>query len=259
MATSPSAGLLAPILSLTICACSGVPRATKGGVLTDLWTGISTTDYLRTRGIGAPSPRAVGRTHRRGSSRAAALAMARYELLAVVAGVKLEGGVTVAQLAERDSLVRELADDVVKGASEVLTEWTDSDDCVVTIELRRATVERLIQQKSRREKDLEKRLARAIDDAKRANLALEIASMSPRDRRRWDAAAERAAEAKRVADKVERLERMVENYDPNNGAHVAAVMEATVEVGTELNEDHDESCWFPLMSCFWDRPGEDSR
>lgn len=259
MATSPSAGLVAPILSLTICACSGVPRATKGGVLTDLWTGISTTDYLRTRGIGAPSPRAVGRTHRRGSSRAAALAMARYELLAVVAGVKLEGGVTVAQLAERDSLVRELADDVVKGAHEVLTEWTDSDDCVVTLELRRSTVERLVQQKSRREKDLERRLARSIDDARRANMALEIATMSRRDRRKWGEAAERAAEAKRLAERVDRLQHMVDHYDPNNGSHNAAMLSEIVDVGTELNKDHAESCWLPLTACFWDRPGEDSR
>lgn len=259
MAIKPSLGLLAASMVLALSACSSIPRATKGGALADLWTGISNRDYLRTRGIGSPPSHAAGRTHRRGASRAAALAMARYELLVVVHGVKLEGGVTVAQLAERDSVVRELADDVVKGAHEVLTEWTDADDCVATIELRRSTVERLIQQKSKREKDLEKRLARAIDDARRADIALEVATMSKRDRRRWGAAAERAAEAKRMSERVDRLGRMVENYDPNNGSHVAAVMEATVEVGTELNKDHDESCWFPLMSCYWNRPGEDSR
>jgi len=100
--------------------------------------------------------------------------MARKDLLATVDGVRISGGVTIQQLAERDSLFRELADDIVKGGDEILCEWTKTDDAVVTLELKRSTVERLIQKKTEHEVDLEARVAHDIDEVQRLNDTIDI-------------------------------------------------------------------------------------
>lgn len=202
--------------AIMIAGCAGVPRATKGGALKDLWGSISTKDYIRTRGIGVPPLGATGRTHRRGASRSAALGMARYELLAIVSGVKLSGGVTIAQLAERDSLIRELADDLVKGAHEVLTEWTETDDCVVTLEMRKSTVERLIEKKSRREMDLEKRLG-------------------------WQTLA--------VLDLKEQLQEATAPTE--NEGQSTADHDVTEAQNSAQNAALCEPCWNPLSHCYW--------
>lgn len=149
--------MIALVVLLSGCA-SAPPRATKNGKVLDIWSGISTKDFIRVRGIGAVQPEIVGQVARRGASRNAALVSARYQLLALVRGVKLEGGVTISQLMEQDSLIREIANEIVAGGEEVLTEWLPDDGCVVTLELKRSKVERLIQEKSLHEKDLEQRV-----------------------------------------------------------------------------------------------------
>ena len=144
--------------------CASLPRATQSGRLLDVWSKISDKSYIRTRGIGGVPAGTTGQTARRGASRNAGLVAARYELLSVIKGVKLSGGITIAQLMEKDSVVRELADDLVRGGEEVQTEWLNDDGCVITLELRRATVERLIQEKSDRERGLEARIAKDIKE-----------------------------------------------------------------------------------------------
>ncbi len=157
------------VLLLALSGCASVPRATQGGRLLDIWSQVSTKESLRVRGICTATDWAKGRTSRRATSRNAALVAARYELLGVIKGVKLEGGVTMAQLMEKDSLIREIANEVVSGGDEVLTEWLPDDGCVVTLELKRSKVERLIHEKSQREKGLEKRVAKDIAEINRLN------------------------------------------------------------------------------------------
>ncbi len=157
-------------LVLTALGCSHVPRATENGNLKVLWSKISDKSYIRTRGIGVAPAKTRGLTARRGLSRSAALVDARFNLLAMIKGVRVSAGVTVAQLMEKDSLVQELANDVVRGGDEILTEWTADGGAVVTLELKRSTVERLINEKSEREKGLENRIAKdikEIEDLKR--------------------------------------------------------------------------------------------
>jgi hypothetical protein len=172
-------------VALLASGCASLPRATQGGKLLDVWSKISDKSYIRTRGVGAVPAGAIGQTARRGVSRNAALLAARYELLSVIKGVKLSGGITVAQLAEKDSLIRELANDLVMGGEEVQSEWLSDDGCVITLELRRATVERLIQEKSDRERGLEKRIAKDIREIEKLNRLLatavhsEILDMDP--------------------------------------------------------------------------------
>jgi len=166
--TSPLNITLGVALSaIMISGCASVPRATEGGQLKSFWGKISSRDYVRTRGVGAAPAKTQGLTARRGASRSAALVDARYNLLATIKGVRVSAGVTVAQLMERDSIVRELANDMVNGGDEILTEWTADDGCVSTLELKRSTVERLIQEKSAREKGLERRIAKDIEEIER--------------------------------------------------------------------------------------------
>lgn len=159
---------LAQIIVLGLLSgCAGVPRATQGGRVLDIWSQVSTKDFIRVRGIGAVGTGIRGLTARRGASRNAALVSARYELLAVIKGVKLDGGITMAQLIEKDSLIREIANEVVSGGDEVKTEWLIDDGCVVTLELKRSKVERLIKEKSEREKGLERRIEKDLDDIRK--------------------------------------------------------------------------------------------
>lgn len=238
--------------AIMIAGCSHVSRATSGGKLLDLWGQVSDKAYIRVRGIGATKPTAVGLTARRGASRDAALVAARYQLLSVIKGVKLEGGITMSQLMERDSLVREIANEIVRGGEEVLTEWTADDGAVVTLELRRSKVERLIHEKSKREKDLEQRVARAITEIKRLNGALDIALMSPGAERKWGEVRERATKVKRLSDDVNRLETMLDAAEKSQTNDLdGAILEQVIDTSSRLAEEEKANCWSPFSACYW--------
>jgi hypothetical protein len=107
------------------------------------------------------------------------LVAARYNLLALIKGVRLSGGVTVSQLIERDSIIAEIANEVVSGGEEVLTEWTRDGGCVVTLELKRSTVVMLIQKESQREMDLALRIDQDIEEIQSLAQALAKAIKNP--------------------------------------------------------------------------------
>lgn len=127
---------------MALAACHDVDKAVVKGKVKDLWPQVSDSEFLRTRGVGVPPENARGLTRRRGLSRNAALVSARYEMLAVLKGVKVGGGLTVGDLMQKDSKVKEAADRIISGAVEVQTEWAADDGCVVTLEVRRDEVER---------------------------------------------------------------------------------------------------------------------
>lgn len=238
--------------AIMVSGCASVPRATDGGRVLDIWSKVSTRDFIRVRGIGATNPTARGLTARRGASRSAALVAARYQLLSVIKGVKLEGGVTVAQLMERDSLVREIADEVVAGGDEVKTEWTSDDGCVVTLELRRSKVERLISEKSKREIDMEARLRRSISEIERLNLAVYVASMSKSDRKDWAHVQELALKAKRLGDDIDRIDKMIDlEKKQNTNMYDRAILEQVIDTSSRLAEEEKANCWSPFSACYW--------
>jgi hypothetical protein len=166
-------------LVVLLSACASIPRATVQGRLAEAWTQISSSEFVRVRGIGVANTKVRGLTRRRGLSRDAALVAARYNLLALIKGVRLSGGITVSQLIERDSLIAEVANEVVSGGEEVLTEWTKDGGCVVTLELKRSTVEQLIQKESQRERDLALRVAQDMEEIQSLAQALAEAIKNP--------------------------------------------------------------------------------
>lgn len=91
-------------------------------------------------GIGASDPDLPTVTQRKALARDAAIAKAQYELMSLVKGVKLEGGVTVSQAMEEDSELTARVDDVIRGAAVVKSEFTGDGGCVATVRLPKAAL-----------------------------------------------------------------------------------------------------------------------
>lgn len=143
------AGILLGLALLSACAHDR--RALKQGAVRDVWNAQSDETTIRLRGIGVAPESTQGDTLKKGRARAAALVNARWELAAMLKGVRLQGGVSVASLVEKDSRVRETMDQIISGAEEVLTEYTADGGAVVLIELPRAKVEAMLQATAERE------------------------------------------------------------------------------------------------------------
>jgi hypothetical protein len=92
-------------------------------------------NYLEAIGIGAADQNLTNSTQRRATSRNAAIVAAQYEMLSMVKGVELEGGIRVEKAMETDSLLQTKIDAAIKGAEIIKTEWTNDDGCLVTIRL----------------------------------------------------------------------------------------------------------------------------
>jgi hypothetical protein len=153
--------LLAVVVVLfPMVGCRDEQKGLSKGQIKDLWTQVSDEDYVRVRGIGAAPEQFKDMTRRRGMARNAALVAGRYELLQVIKGLTLTGGLTVGQLMQTEGQIREIADRVIAGAEEKLTEFSKDDGCVVLLELRRDKVEQVL-----RETDAWDRpaLSRAVD------------------------------------------------------------------------------------------------
>jgi hypothetical protein len=91
--------------------------------------------YFETIGIGAADSTLNNTTQRKATSRDAAIVQAQYEMLSIIKGVQLEGGITVQKAMETDSHLETSIKEMIKGAEIVKTEWTNDDGCVVTLRL----------------------------------------------------------------------------------------------------------------------------
>jgi hypothetical protein len=130
------------IASCTNKAEKGV--VSSGGEINREWVeeGI-TRDAVYARGIGAADQTLENKTQRMATSRNAAIVNAQYNLLSMVKGVELEGGITVEKAIETDSLLATKIDAVIKGAQVVRTEWTADDGCVVILKLPKSMLKEL--------------------------------------------------------------------------------------------------------------------
>ena len=91
--------------------------------------------YLEAIGIGAADQNLTNSTQRRATSRNAAIVAAQYEMLSMIKGVQLEGGIRVEKAMETDSLLQTKIDASIKAAEIIKSEWTNDDGCLVTIRL----------------------------------------------------------------------------------------------------------------------------
>ena len=102
------------------------------------------SNYIETIGIGAADSSLTNTTQRRATSRDAAIVQAQYEMLSIVKGVQLEGGITVEKAIETDSNLETKVKETIKGAQIIKTEWTSDDGCLVTLRLEKKRLESLM-------------------------------------------------------------------------------------------------------------------
>ena len=125
--------------------CAADRRALTGErAIRDVWSLASDSTFIRVRAVGAVPPGITDQTRRRGLSRNAALAGARYEMSVLLRGVRTTGGLTVASLIEKDSRIKEQMDQVISGAEEELVEFTRDDGAVVLLRIERSKVDDML-------------------------------------------------------------------------------------------------------------------
>ena len=128
-----------------LAACSGPQnRVQKGQVQNTLDQAADKGAYFESIGIGAADPAIPTDTQRKALSRDAAIVKAQYEMLSMVKGVQIEGGITVARSIETNSDLETHIKQVIAGAEIVKSEFTSDNGCVVTIRLKKSRLEELM-------------------------------------------------------------------------------------------------------------------
>ncbi len=124
------------LVAFVLNSCAPKSEFIKNGEInrTIGYEAVGENDIMAT-GIGAADPAIENKTQRLAMSRNAAIVQAQYEMLTVIKGVTLTGGITVARAMETDSLLASKINAEIKGAEIVKAEWTADDGCVVTLKL----------------------------------------------------------------------------------------------------------------------------
>ena len=132
------AAVLASVAGLFF-GCASNPNSgtvSKAGEIQREWVEEGITDnYIFARGIGAADQKLDNKTQRMATSRNASIVNAQYNMLSIIKGVKLEGGITVEKAMETDSVLATSIDATIKGAQVVRSEWTADDGCVIILRL----------------------------------------------------------------------------------------------------------------------------
>ncbi len=129
------------ILALALFAwgCASSPDkgmvSTKGEIEKEWVEEGMTKDAFFARGIGAADQALTNKTQKMATSRNAAIVNAQYNMLTLLKGANLEGGIAVSKAIESDSQLETSINAVIKGAQIVKTEWTSDDGCVVVLKL----------------------------------------------------------------------------------------------------------------------------
>lgn len=127
--------VLSTALFLAACGSGNKSYVKKGELDRTLDQEAINKRYLEAVGIGAADSTLTNSTQRKATSRNAAIVAAQYEMLSMVKGVELEGGIRVEKAIETDSVLQTKIDAAIKGAEIIKSEWTNDDGCVVTLRL----------------------------------------------------------------------------------------------------------------------------
>lgn len=128
-----------------LAGCGGVTRRVhEGSVDRVIDQNPVKGSYIEAIGIGASDPDLDTDTQRMALARDAAIVKAQYELLSMIKGVRLEGGVTVSRALETDSTLAARVDDVIRGAEIRKSEFTADNGCVVTLRLPKSALEKTL-------------------------------------------------------------------------------------------------------------------
>jgi len=132
-------------VSVALTGCAGVEsRVRQGQVQGVIDQAPDRRSYVEAIGIGAADPALPTDTQKKALSRDAAIVKAQYELLSMVKGVELEGGVTVDRALETDSSLEARLRETIMGAEILKSEFTADNGCVVTLRLPKRRLEAMM-------------------------------------------------------------------------------------------------------------------
>lgn len=135
--------------ALLTASCGGVTRRVHGGMVDGVIDQKPDRGaYFEAIGIGASDPTLPTDTQRKALARDAAIVKAQYELLSIIKGVRLDGGVTVERAIEADSTLDARVHDLIRGAEVRKSEFTADGGCVVTLRLPKSAVEKTLEAKA---------------------------------------------------------------------------------------------------------------
>ena len=133
-----------------LAGCGGVTsRVKNGSVQNVIDQNPHRSAFIEAIGIGGADTTLATETQRKALSRDAAIVKAQYELLSMVKGVELEGGVTVSRELEKDSKLEARLKETIRGAEILKSEYTADNGCVVTLRLPKKRPERVVAVKCR--------------------------------------------------------------------------------------------------------------
>ncbi len=128
--------LVSGLIGLTLVACGGSKSyVRKGEIDKTLEQEAINKKFIEAIGIGAADSTLTNGTQRKATSRNAAIVAAQYEMLSMIKGIDLEGGIRVEKAVETDSVLQTKIDAAIKGAEIIKSEWTNDDGCLVTLRL----------------------------------------------------------------------------------------------------------------------------
>jgi hypothetical protein len=143
--TNKTIGLACCGALLAFTAACGNRNFVKGGKVQDtLSQEADKGKYIESIGIGAADPTLPTETQRRALSRDAAIVKSQYEMLSMVKGVEIEGGITVSRAMEKDSTLEAKLKETIRGAEIVKTEFTKDDGAVVTLRVLKKRLETMM-------------------------------------------------------------------------------------------------------------------
>ncbi|MCX5784216.1 MAG: hypothetical protein NTX59_00850 [Elusimicrobia bacterium] len=124
------------LLALLFVGCSHVQQ------------GAVSTEYLEAIGMAIPPKnienRPENKSERKMKCRDAAIVQAQFEMLSVLKGVRIEGGITVNQAITTDSTMRSSLSEVLRGATIENTKWEEDDSCAVTLRIPKNRIRKMM-------------------------------------------------------------------------------------------------------------------
>jgi hypothetical protein len=140
-----AAAVLAAAFGAALCGCAHKGTYVKDGQINRTIDEESVKkDSIEAIGIGAADAALTNQTQRMATSREAAIVAAQNNLLTMIKGARIEGGVTVQKAVETDSKLQTTINEVIKGAEIVRNEWTKDDGCVVTLRISKKRLESMM-------------------------------------------------------------------------------------------------------------------
>jgi hypothetical protein len=135
---------LIAVLAVILSACASAPDRSvlsKTGEFETSWEEQGeSSKYLYARGMGAADAKLTNETQKKALARNAAIVNGQYNMLSVVRGAMLTGGINVQAAMEKDSKLGTHIQSLIRGAQVTRTQWSNDSGCVVSLRLPKSSL-----------------------------------------------------------------------------------------------------------------------